>query len=252
MMKLGIQIAAIGAALGILPAVSAQVATVSVETLERAAQVWGDFPALSKAGDRVAILHEVDNTVSLEIHIVWRSDKGIHQRFVFAPPAATEQGTGSDHLELISRISEANAYLAEGEFRPMQPLYWIDAERMRPSVEEVLSAGYLITFNRDTGALAIGEVQSKDLPNWGSTLPFVPARFKMGEVAFSYTWSVSETRVVSGGVDGACNIRAVPYAGWINLDGDSSRPQVLVLRIGLVTQDESCELPDEWQIESLG
>lgn len=212
----------------------------------------GRFPAISEDGTEVAILLSgldfVDDH-SITVDIRQTADGRSIRRYELQHKH--EDAHSEDQAfrkQLVGRLGEPNAYLAQKRFQPMMPLYRMPTTGLpgmcypypschsaaalevnpRRSPAVVVSEGKRIAFDYDAGVLSIGNVD-------GAT----------GELVRS--WPIRESR--SGGSASAdCDVQAIPYQGWIGEDIASGRGRVAVLRVGYMAA-AGCEQADEWRIE---
>jgi len=238
-------VAMLGMLFLIQPATAA-FSTLDAEALSPTSSIWGDFPAISQSGSQLAILRHDENGAILEIIDV-ATDETV---FSFEFPEAQvhdSQSSSDGHFEHIrAQLSKANGYLTDGGFRPMQPLYWIPAVDSNSSLVEILSGGWRITFDRDSGRLKIDRMA--DDHGQHLSQPFVPANFESGENLFSAIWPVNEHHSRTADPPADCVVSRVPFAGWIRFDQAERRSAVVAFRIRTVTDDQYCNAPDEWHI----
>lgn len=232
----------------IQPAI-ASFSTLDAEALSPTSSVWGDFPAISESGGQVAIVRHEGKVAIFEIIEVANDETVLSFEFPEANAIAPQASADGHFDHMQAQLSDINAYLTDGGFQPMQPLYWIPAVDSNSSVVEILSVGWRITFDRESGRLNIDRMADDQVERFSH--PFVPANFESGENIFSAAWPVNKPQSKEADPPADCVVSRVPFAGWIKFDQTDTLSVVAAFRIRAVTNDQSCDVPDEWTIERI-
>lgn len=192
------------------------------------------FPAISESGDELAVFHSSNTHVDEAVlYIVRVADKMVVNRFVFVSEisgiARGYDASFERYLEGV--VTEANGYLADGDFAAIPLLYEIPLSEAMASTDGELwtttSDGYEAQFNASSGEIIIS---------------------KQGDC--NRTWRMRRPLEVFGPQGGHpfnfCQVQGTPYRGWISESED-----ILVINIGFLAGTDRCGRSDEWVIQQL-
>ncbi len=185
------------------------------------------FPAISEIGDQVAILtttHPLNSNYYLDIRST--ASNNTLRKFVLVPSESV--GTPAS---VEAAIAEANAYLRDKSFVPMEAFFSVPLSsqlpRPLPRAFEHTYEGLLVSVNLESYELTISSEES--------TKPLYRLKPKIQSL---------------GGPSKACGngmVGGAPSAGWI--DGSAS---VAAIQVGYSYTADGCEAPDLWHVVRLG
>lgn len=184
------------------------------------------FPAISGIGDEVAILtttHPLNSNYYVDIRST--ASNNSLRKFVLVPSESV--GTAAS---VEAAIAEANAYLRDKSFVPMESFFSVPLSsqlpRPLPRAFEHAHKGLLVSVNLESYELTIYSEES--------TKPLFRLKPKIQSI---------------GGPSEACGngmVGGAPSAGWIN--GSAS---VAVIQVGYSYTADGCEAPDLWHVVHL-
>lgn len=200
------------------------------------------FPAVSLDESRFALLIEPSPQIPAVImEIRDRSGKTIKSFDIVAEEDGYRMYSDPAAMEKVrENISNANEYLAQHQYKPMQPLFrksFLPGSSMPTSVTD--ADGWTYPINT---AKAILRVENYHFSFSLEELRITRAHSRLNWRIDVPTGYKTYPAPPDSGPDNDCHVSVHPAEGWV-----SEESKVIVIRIMEISAN-SCDMPDEWRI----